>query len=68
MKTAFLEINVFKATFILDFSNFTSVDPSCYKDLFFRDVSDRFTIQEHQISLRGPHLDHRPKVSHSALK
>ena len=59
----FLEFSTFKATFIRKYSDFTRVDQFCNGDWFFRDVSDRFAIQGHQISLRRPHLQSSPRVA-----
>ena len=46
----FLEINTSKATFVPNFSNFMRIDQFCYRNRFFQNISDRFGIQDHQIS------------------
>ena len=56
MKALFLKINTFRATFVLNFSNFTCVDYFCDEDQFFQNVNNRFDIQGQQLSRPGPHL------------
>ena len=52
MKTFFLKINTFKATFVPKFSNFTHVYQSSNKDRFFRDESATVSLSPKNTKFR----------------